>query len=299
MDLQITWQAAVNGDHTVCIRLTGTLPYMCQTINGTAGLNSNAIFNVPDNFCENVKYEGYVVADCEKISNPQPQFALEIVQKTDPCVPYEIICSSVPLANITIFDGGALYQVGDDILANGVPITTVASVDGTGGILGVIPPTQVLFSGPPTLTIQSVSGNGGLLLPVMDECIPIVTSCDGANDDGTPQPGGIRPVIELGESLFLCSETVPAPTPAAQYTVSAISSEGCHCEGCVTMVASNPTGNILKIYYTVIENFTDNIVIWSENIPPGAVNLPIANQALAGSVSYDVGLTVVETPCPA
>jgi hypothetical protein len=302
MDLQISWTAGWAGNHEVCYRKQGTVAYTCQTVVATLGPNS-VLITVPNNFCDDVTYEGYILAECQGAVEPSEgtQFSILINTKTDPCEPYQIDCDNSPI-NALGATGGSLYQIGDAIMADAVQVGDVNTIDGGGAILTVNFTDPVTpFSAPPVMTIVSGAGAGAVITAPLTGCIPILLSCDGAVDNGVPAPSGIRPNIPVGSSFYLCAEVAPTPSPDSQYTVTNLLGPGyetCHCEGCVEIEVSNPTGGNLYLYYTTEDPVLGTIVVWQETIAAGASNVNIANQALEDSVSWDAGLVVVTTPCP-
>lgn len=302
MDLQISWTAGWAGNHEVCYRKQGTFTYTCQTVVATLGPN-NIIITVLDNFCDDVTYEGYILAECQGEASPDEgtQFSVLINTKTDPCEPYQIDCDNSPI-NSLVATGGSLYQVGDAIFADGVTqVGDVATVDGGGAILTVnFTDPVTTFSAPPVMTIVSGAGAGAVITAPLSGCLPTLASCDGAVADGNPS-SGIRVNIPVGGSFYLCAEVAPTPSPGSQYTVTNLLGPGydtCHCEGCVEIEVSNPTDTNLFLYYTTEDPVLGTIVLWQETIVAGASNVNIANQALEDSVSWDAGLVVVTTPCP-
>lgn len=298
MQLQISWTAGWAGNHDVCYRKQGVVSYTCQTVVATLGPNTVLIV-VPDNFCDEVTYEGYVLAECQGAVPPSEgtEFSITINTKTDPCEPWEVTCDNAPIETLTAL-GGTLYLPGDAIMADAVQVGDVATIGGGGDILTVnFTDNITTFSAPPVMTIVSAAGTLAVIDAPLAECRPTLTACDGASVDG-----GIVVDLVVGESVYTCLEFAPTPLPPAQYTVTnLIGTPGyttCHCEGCVEIEVSNPTAFPLFIYYTTYDPGLGSIVLWKQLINAGALNENIPNQAIEDSVSSQAGLVIVLTPCP-
>jgi len=303
MDLEISWTANWIGNYNVCYREAGTLNYTCS-IEFVAALGpATKTITVPNNYCDLVVYEGYILAECQGNADPAEgtQFTIQIVQKDDPCNPYNVHCDNAPIASLIPSAPGIDYVTGEDVLADGIPVGTIVAP--TGFITDVIITDSVTtFTTPPVVTISTTSGTGGAIQLTLADCQPILQGCDGTNDQGVPV-SSITPSIPIGSDFYLCATAEPEPTPAAQYTVTALagtpSYETCHCEQCIEVTVSNPTGTNLSIWYTTYDSGLGSIVLWKEVIVAGASNQLLANQAISGSVTAQVGLVVVIENCPA
>ena len=303
MDLEISWTANWLGNHDICYREQGTLAYTCTTIYANLGPNST-IIQVPDNFCGQVVYEGYVLAQCQgggALPAEGTEFTIIINEKVDPCMPYNIHCDNAPIALLSLIAPGSGYLDGEVVTADGIPVGTVGILPG--GELGsvVLTNNTTTFSALPVMAINTTGGLGGVIGVQLADCAPILNGCDGSNDQGVPAIG-VQAKIPVGSDFYLCATTVPAPLPAAQMTVSPLLNppfETCHCENCIEARVSNPTPAPLSIWYMTYDPGMGAIVLYKEVIVAGASNQPLSNQAIADSITAQVGLVVNVQSCPA
>lgn len=311
MEIQISWTANWAGNHDVCYRKVGEVAFTCVTVNSILGTNST-IIDVPTNYCEDVTYEGYILAECssdidvDEDGFPElaTQFSILINTNTDPCEPYQITCDNGAIGLIVEVPGQD-YAVNDQIFANGVDLVgEVATIDGVGGIL-----TTNLFGiykyvAQPAISVTSALGNGASLAGPLSDCDAILTGCAGTNDDGAglDPEGDLNINIKVGDSIVVCSEGVPDPKTTLGDTtvIPAPALDTCNCLDCVRLKIDNPTGQDLEVSYTTCNDPNGNgiIVLWKENIEAGASNYIVSDCVIQESVYAETGLVLTFEACP-
>ena len=316
MQIQITWTANWAGNHQVCYREVGTPTFTCQTVAAVLGVNS-LVIDVPTNFCDDISYEGYVLAECsdpvddnlDGFPDASSQFTILITTQTDPCEPYEISCDTVAISGINIDVAGTGYLPGEQILANGSDlVATVGTVGGSGEITSVVLSPGFFYAAVPALTISTAGGVGASLTAILGNCLLSLSGCDGTMDDGLPV-ALVRVNVEVGDSIYVCSDGIPNPSPppaTCTFTVtnSTVPLGGtCNCLDCVEITVSNPTGGNLQLQYTTCNDPAGPegetaIVMYQETIVAGASNVIIPNCAILSSIYAEAGLIVVTYPCP-
>lgn len=126
INLQIQFTATYVGEHRICWRVAGTIPYDCtNTVIAILGVNTTVItFDVEENFCGPYFFEGYVQPTCVDEGDPSLQTAWTPVEyvNTPDCNAYTLTCSTVSIAKIDITGYGSGY----DPTPGNEPLVTIA-----------------------------------------------------------------------------------------------------------------------------------------------------------------------------
>lgn len=139
LNLQVSFNATYVGEHRVCWRIVGTVPYDCTTlVIATLGANITVItFDVEENYCGPYEFEGYVQPTCVAEGDPSLQTAWTPVQyvNTPDCNPHILTCQTVSLSKMLVTTPGSGFNPLDP-----APAVTIAgdatgtAVIGNGGI---------------------------------------------------------------------------------------------------------------------------------------------------------------------
>lgn len=140
--LNVNFTSNYTGNHRICYRIGNAGPYNCSTVVACAGSGapcSGVIAITVDNeTCDPVTYEGYVQAECEDIASLNGRVPFTITFTPVPtCASYNVTCSSVGIASISVTNPGGGYDPLNPPALNivGTGTGTVANaVVGNGGI---------------------------------------------------------------------------------------------------------------------------------------------------------------------
>jgi hypothetical protein len=323
LTIEISFVANTAGNHDVCYREVGTSTFTCVTVNAALGANT-IVINPPTNYCGDVTFEGYVIAEC---SNPADnnlndfpdvvegisQFTILVTAQPADCDPYRVTCDATKIGGILVTVGGMDYVDGEVVVANGVDnVGTVNVVPASNGVVGSITLTGTnTYPSPPTLTITTAGGSLAELQALMDDCVVFLAGCDGQVEDDVDSPIALRTELPLSSNITICSNGVPDVEPATgDYTVipDPIVPENCRCTDCVQMTVTNVNvDTAFTLSYTSCNNPAGEggetaTVFYQHNFPVGAFGplvLPIC--AIQESISWEPvieGFSVGVTPCP-
>lgn len=310
MEIQISWTANWAGNHDVCYRKVGEVAFTCVTVNSVLGTNST-IIDVPTNYCEDVTYEGYIIAECSSDVDANEdgfpelatQFNIFINTTADLCDSYDVTCDAGAVGLIVEVPGQD-YAINDQIFANGVDLVgEVASIDGSGGILTTNLFGIFKYAAQPAISVTSALGNGASLAGPLSDCDATLSGCAGAKDDGSPldPEGEVVVNIKVGETIVVCSESLPDPQPTVgDVTVAPAALDTCNCLDCVRLTIDNPTGDDLEIAYTTCNDVNGNqaIVLYREVIEQATANYIVHDCVIQESVYAETGLVLTFEPCP-
>tara|TARA_R110002153_G_scaffold116125_3_gene259750 strand:+ start:9090 stop:10070 length:981 start_codon:yes stop_codon:yes gene_type:complete len=321
----VNFSANTTGDHYICYRTQGAAPatpFICTTENVTSAGTNSVVIEIPDNiYCDVFIFEGYIIAACEPqtdtTGNGFPDaavtFSATFPQLTDPCPLYEVECSVVSINRLVfITNPGSGYTIGDPVVfttanpADTIIAATgvVGNVDGSGGILEVTVTNFGEYTAIPTATAGG-SGTGAILGATLDPCDNLLLSTISCNN---PAQGSVIPFasLSLGETLYICADTVGIAALDSQYTATDVSvARGgtCNCQTCEQCEVSNTSGKPLNYSYQTCWDESPQsgaIIVYGAQIADGAtVNIGCVIKPTVTNLTPTTGsLTLTFTPCP-
>lgn len=269
--LTINFQATTTGNHFVGYREIHTDPagvftvitVACPTLG-----NYNAQIDVDGSlYCEELEYEGYIIAECQdQTEGPNagvPAAAIVwsqvLDQQPDPCTLTTLTCISVAVQSVVVNIQGAGYAVNDvipfveatvgDEIAPG--FITVASVGALGEITAITLTDPGLWLAPPNLDATG-SGNGQAQIATdrMAACPDIeminvaCTGIDSNNKTGV--------TLNQGESIIGCYGTdLEALEQEVGPQIDILQDGNCKCKGCesITLDATAATTGVAVVQY--------------------------------------------------
>lgn len=150
--ITVTFTSEYIGCHRVCYRLNNSGGYSCTNVDCAGGGASCSVtipITVDNETCTTVEFDGYVQACCQDVSSlvDRIPFSTSFVPSPS-CKRYLATCNNVPLASISVTNGGSGYTIGSHPSVSfsggggGSGATATANV-GTGFILT----TNITFIG--------------------------------------------------------------------------------------------------------------------------------------------------------
>lgn len=260
-NIEVTFQAAMIGQHRVCYRLGESGSYTCILVNCLAVgecVADISIF-VDNETCDEVTYTGYVQAACIEEASSQDRVPFEVTFTPVPsCKSYNIRCYLLGIASITITAGGTGYTPGSP------------------------PPVQLLGAG--NATGIATVGSGGIASPVITN--PGAAYVDGIHTNvavvgGTGTGAKVTAVVSGGVVI-----SITVTTPGSGY------SEGDSCTLNNTDMGGAPA---VLVAFTVSSDYGTVISIAVTNVVP--FGSPV-NVIIGPGLTQAMGEAVMED-CPA
>lgn len=248
--LTINFTSYYAGDHRVCVSIDGN-PYDCTIVVTCIGFGTacSAVYNatVDNETCSDMVFDVYVQPVCESEESLEKRtYATYTFTPSPACKKYTLECKNAPIESITITTPGTGYT--------SAPNVTISGGGGLGAtataIVNPLAPYEITgftitnygsgYTSPPFVNIDNPAdplGTPATAIADLDQCGSIsFATCSGTYT--VPAD-----VVEVGDSIEVCSPTTGGPVVTSQYTKTENGNCLCDCEN-LTIEVTGASGSI-------------------------------------------------------